>query len=235
LGKRWHWEQDQLHPKRMAFHWLTKRPNRSPAPQTEATYFPRRRCPGFFHVVFAIIRAIGFFRTARSLPHLRRDGSWSGVPLFGKNTEAAPNSATGSGRCLSPGNDGIVSFSSLSRGSRNVAPQKPRCPSWRCRRTPQRASTQPSRRVVRNAAACGECEGSSCHAWRRPLSSARCRGIRQPYRSPTRGNRGNSGARCKSYVPPRVRAARRVEDRRRILRSRPLASIRKISNTIENR
>ena len=164
-------------------------PNRSLAPQTEATYFPRRRCPGFFHVVFATIRPIGFFRTPRSLRRLRWDGSWSGVPLIGKNTEAAPNSSTGSGHCLSPGNDGIVSFSSLSRGSRNVAPQKPRCPSWSCRRAPQRASSQPSRRVVRNAAACGGCEGSSCHAWRRPLSSARRRGIRSVRLPATRRRR----------------------------------------------
>jgi hypothetical protein len=204
--------------------------------------------------------AIGFFRTSGSLRRLRRDGSWSGVPLIGKivaefarirggvperpeflrirlrnNTEAAPDGSTGSGRCLSPGNDGIVSFSSLSRGSRNIAPQKRRCPSWRCRRAPQRVSSQPSRRVVLLAAACGGRVASCCRDRERPLLLARRRGIRQPHRSPTRRKRGNSGARCKSYVPPRVRAARRVEDRRRILRCRPLASIRKISNTIENR
>src|SRR5262249_10134436 len=37
------------------------------------------------------------FRTYGSLRGLRRDGSWSGVPLIGKNTKAAPNSYTGSG------------------------------------------------------------------------------------------------------------------------------------------
>jgi hypothetical protein len=38
-----------------------------------------------------------------------------------------------SGGCLSPGNHGIVSFSSLSRGGGNVAPQKPLCA--RCRQS----------------------------------------------------------------------------------------------------
>jgi hypothetical protein len=129
--------------------------------------------------------------TSASLRRLRRDGAWSRVLLIGRNTEAAPNSSTGSGRCLSPGNDGIVSFSSLSRGSRNVAPQKARCPSWRCRRLPQRASSQASRRVVRNAAACGGCQGSSCHAGRRPLSSARRRGIRNVRLPATRRRRSH--------------------------------------------
>jgi hypothetical protein len=39
-----------------------------------------------------------------------RDGSWSGVPLIGKHTEAAPNSSTGSGRCLSSATTALTLF-----------------------------------------------------------------------------------------------------------------------------
>ena len=64
------------------------------------------------------------FRTSGSLRRLRRDGSWSGVPLIGKNTKAAPNSSTGSGRCLFPGNDGMVSlFLSFEGKPKRYAPE----------------------------------------------------------------------------------------------------------------
>ena len=56
-----------------------------------------------FHVV---IVSIVFVSHVRNRQRLRRDGSRYGISLIGENTEAAPNSYTGSGRGMFPCSDG---------------------------------------------------------------------------------------------------------------------------------
>jgi hypothetical protein len=94
-------------------------------------------------------------------------------PLIGKNTEAAPNSYTGSGQRVFPHGDGIVSFS-LQRAFGNNAPQKPLRATCRPSKTASSISEE-GRAFCRERSPRNRDRGKLVIGNQRRIGSVRCR------------------------------------------------------------